>query len=145
LNKTISVVLIALSLLGLASVRLLENDLFYDPFIDYFKSNFQLQSLPELHKGLYLISTVSRYLINLLFTVFTIWLLYRSKEFVKATLWVHLFSFIILIAAFFILVALDDEWVKMTLFYIRRFLIHPILLFILVPGFYFISKSKSAP
>ena len=133
-----------ISLLGLASVRLLENDLFYDPFIAYFKSNFQLQLLPDLDKGRYLISTLSRYLINLSFTVFIIWLLYKSKEFVKATLWVHLFSFIILLAAFFILVPLDDEWVKMTLFYIRRFLIHPILLFILVPGFYFISKTKSS-
>jgi exosortase F-associated protein len=131
-----------ISLLGLASVRLFENDLFYDPFIVYFKSNFQLQKLPDLDKGRYLISTLSRYLINLSFTVFIIWLLYKSKKFVKATLWVHLFSFIILLAAFFILVPLDDEWVKMTLFYIRRFLIHPILLFILVPGFYFISNTK---
>jgi exosortase F-associated protein len=144
LNKTISVVLIVISLLGLASVRWLENDLFYDPFIAYFKSNFQVQHLPDVDKGLYLISTLSRYVINLLFTVFIIWLLYKSKEFVKATLWVHLFSFIILLAVLFILITLGNEWVKMTLFYIRRFLIHPILLFILVPGFYFISKKKSA-
>jgi exosortase F-associated protein len=133
-----------ISLLGLALVRWLENDLFYDPFIAYFKSNFQLQLLPDIDKGRYLISILSRYLINLSFTVFIIWLSYKSKEFVKATLWVHLFSFIILLAAFFILGPLDDEWVKMTLFYIRRFLIHPILLFILVPGFYFISKTKSS-
>mgnify|MGYP003644457569 FL=1 len=143
MNKIISVVLIVISLLGLASVRLLENDLFYDPFIAYFKSNFQLQQLPDVDKGLYLISTVFRYFINLLFTVCMIWFLYKSKEFVKATLWVHLFSFIILLAAFFILLPLEDEWVKMTLFYIRRFLIHPILLFILVPGFYFISKKQT--
>jgi exosortase F-associated protein len=143
LNKSISVVLIVISLLGLASVRLLENDLFYDPFIAYFKSNFQLQPLPDLDKGLYVISTVFRYFINLLFTVCMIWFLYKSKEFVKATLWVHLFSFIILLAVFFILLPLEDEWVKMTLFYIRRFLIHPILLFILVPGFYFISKKQT--
>jgi exosortase F-associated protein len=143
LNKTITVVLIVLSLLGLASMRYLEKYFFYDPFLYYYKSIFQLQPLPDLDKGLYLISTASRYCINLFFTVFIIWLLYKSKEFVKATLWVHLFSFIILVTVFFILVILDDEWVKMTLFYIRWFLIHPILLFILVPSFYFTSKTNS--
>jgi exosortase F-associated protein len=141
LNKTITVVLIVISLLGLASVRLLEKVLFYNPFLAYYKSKFQLQSLPDLDEGLYLISAVFRFGINLFFTVSIVWLLYKSKEFVKATLWVHLFSFIILLAAFFII---DDEWVKMTLFNVRWFLIHPILLFILVPGFYFMSKTKGS-
>jgi exosortase F-associated protein len=144
LNKTITVVLIVISLLGLASVRLLEKVLFYNPFLAYYKSKFQLQSLPDLDEGLYLISAVFRFGINLFFTVSIVWLLYKSKEFVKATLWVHLFSFIILLAAFFILVIIDDEWVKMTLFNVRWFLIHPILLFILVPGFYFMSKTKGS-
>jgi len=142
LNKTLSIVLVVISLLGLACVRLLENDLFYDPFISFFKSSFQSQPLPDLNKGLYLISTLSRYFINLLFTVVIIWLLYKNKEYVKATLWVHLFACIILLGVFFILVPLEEEWVKMALFYIRRFLIHPLLLFILIPGFYLASKTN---
>lgn len=142
MHKFKSILLVIVSLVGLISVRVFAEKLFYDPFNDYFKSNFQLQPLPEFESLLYVLSVIFRYGLNLLFTLIIIWALYKSKEFIKGTLWVYLLAFIILISSFFILTLFDDEWVKMCLFYVRRFLIHPILLFILVPGFYFISKTK---
>ncbi|GAL74771.1 hypothetical protein JCM19275_3626 [Nonlabens ulvanivorans] len=53
----------------------------------------------------------------------------------------YLFAYIILIVAFTLLIDADSSFMKMALFYIRRFLIQPILLFILVAGFYFL-KTK---
>lgn len=142
LHRFNSILLVAISLIGLISVRVFAGNLFYDPFNLYFKSNFQLLPLPEFDSLLFIISIVFRYGLNLIFTLIIIWALYKSKEFVKGTLWVYVLAFVVLISAFFILSIFDYEWVKMSLFYVRRFLIHPILLFILVPGFYFISKTK---
>lgn len=143
MGKVRSILLVILSLIGLICVRVFAYKLFYDPFNFYFKSNFQLQPLPAFESFFYLLSLIFRYGLNLSFTLIIIWALYKSKEFIKGTLWVYLFAFIILISSFFILTLFDYEWVKMGLFYVRRFLIHPILLFILVPGFYFISKTKA--
>jgi exosortase F-associated protein len=144
LHKITSISLIILSLVALVCVRVFEKHLFYDPFLDYFKSDFQLLALPKFDAFLYIISICCRYAINLLFTAAIIWLLYKSNQFIKATLWVYLLAFIILSGSFFVLISFDYQWVKMCLFYIRRFLIHPILLFILVPGFYFLSQTKSS-
>ncbi len=143
LKKASSIFFITLALVALISIRIFENVLFYDPFIDYFKSNFQNFDLPDVNLVDYYISTIFRYILNLILSLVIIWFLYRKRTFIKAALWVYLFAFIILSAAFIICVNLDYEWVKMGVFYIRRFLIHPIFLFILVPGFYFISKKAN--
>lgn len=142
MKKASSIFFIALAVVGLVCVRIFEHVLFNDPFIAYFKSNFQIYELPDFKSLSYIVSTIFRYSLNLALSLVIIWFLYKKREFIKAALWVYLFAFIILSVAFFILSNLDYEWVKMGLFYIRRFLIHPILLFILVPGFYFISKTK---
>jgi exosortase F-associated protein len=144
LHRITSIFFIMISLVALVCVRIFEKHLFYDPFIDYFKSDFQLLSLPKFDAFFYIISTCFRYGINLFFTAVIIWFMYKSSEFIKATLWVYLLAFLILFGSFFVLASFDYQWVKMCLFYVRRFLIHPILLFILVPGFYFISKTKSS-
>ncbi|WP_438968523.1 exosortase F system-associated membrane protein [Nonlabens sp.] len=142
MRKVTSTFLVIISLVGLISVRVFAEKIFYDPFNLYFKSSFQLHPLPEFESIPYILSLVLRYGLNLFFTLIIIWTLYKNKEFIKGTLWVYLLAFIVLISSFFILYIFDYEWVKMSLFYVRRFLIHPILLFILVPGFYFISKTK---
>ena len=142
MKKASSIFIIILALVGLVCVRIFENVLFNDPFISYFKSNFQTYELPDFKSLSYMVSIIFRYSLNLALSLVIIWFLYKKREFIKAALWVYLFAFIILSVAFLILSNLDYEWVKMGLFYTRRFLIHPILLFILVPGFYFISKTK---
>lgn len=142
MKKASSIFFIILALVGLVCVRIFENFLFNDPLLSYFKSNFQTYELPDFKSLSYMVSIIFRYSLNLALSLVIIWFLYNKREFIKAALWVYLFAFIILSVAFLILSNLDYEWVKMGLFYTRRFLIHPILLFILVPGFYFISKTK---
>ncbi|GAL01029.1 hypothetical protein JCM19314_2229 [Nonlabens ulvanivorans] len=74
-------------------------------------------------------------------SLWIIWFLYKRESYIHAALWVYLFAYIILIVAFTLLIDADSSFMKMALFYIRRFLIQPILLFILVAGFYFL-KTK---
>ncbi len=143
MNKFYTFLFTLIALFGLVTVRVFENTLFYDPLIEYFKSSFQTAPFPELDKIKYFFFIVFRFGLNLLFSTIIIGLIYKSKEYIKATLWVHLIAFILLIIIFYTTISFDDEWAKMATFYIRRFLIHPILLFILLPGFFFISKTKS--
>lgn len=142
MNKFYTVLFTVIALFALVAVRVFENTLFYDPLIEYFKSSFQTAPFPELDKTKYFFSIVFRFVLNMMFSTIIIGLVYKNKEYIKASLWVHLIALIILIIIFYTTISFDDEWAKMATFYIRRFLIHPILLFILLPGFYFISKTK---
>ncbi|WP_298951866.1 exosortase F system-associated protein [uncultured Nonlabens sp.] len=137
------ILIISVLILGLISVRVFESYLFYDPFNFYFKNNFQNISIPNFSIIKLLSSFTLRFLINLILALSIIWFLYRSKSFIKATFWVNFTSYLILLTCFMIFSEFDYNWIKMLLFYIRRFLIHPILLLILIPGFYFIKFIKT--
>jgi exosortase F-associated protein len=141
-NRVISTLLVLLLLGAIVSIRLYELDLFYDPLNEYFHGNFQALPFPEIDIWKLMLSNSLRFLLNSSISLGVLWLLYKSAAFVKAGLWVYLFTFIILSAALIILLQLDSSLAKMALFYTRRFLIHPLLLFILVAGCYYLKTRK---
>jgi len=141
IQRIFSVVMIVVFLLGIIGVRYFEVALFQDELNDYFHSDFQNIPIPDISLLENIASTSLRFLINTVLSLWILWFLYKREDYLKASLWVYLFSFLILITAFTVLNHLDGQWVKMALFYVRRFLIHPLLLFILVAGCYFL-KTK---
>jgi exosortase F-associated protein len=141
-NRVISTVLVLLLLGAIVAIRLYELDLFYDPLNEYFHSNFQTLPFPEIDIWKLVVSNSLRFLLNSFISLGILWLFYKSSSFVKAGLWVYLFAFIILNTALLILLQLDSSLAKMALFYTRRFLIHPLLLFILVAGCYYLKTRK---
>ena len=143
LVKRKSSIQLILSIIALISIRFFESRLFYDPFNSYFKGDFQELPIPKLETVHFYTSLSFRYLLNLGITLIIIWNLFKEKNYLKATAWVSLIFFICLIGAFIVFSHLEYPWVKMILFYIRRFLIHPILLLVLVPAFYFLERTTT--
>ncbi|MEO9953980.1 MULTISPECIES: exosortase F system-associated protein [Nonlabens] len=143
MHKVKIILSVSLLIIGLISVRVFESYLFYDPFNSYFKNNFQNLSIPDFNVLKFILSLTLRFLINLIISLSIIWVLFKTKSYIKATLWVNLTFYILLLTGFIIFSQFDSNWIKMLLFYIRRFLIHPILLLILVPGFYFTTFTKN--
>jgi exosortase F-associated protein len=141
-NRIISTVFVILLLAGIVAIRFFQQDLFYDPFDEYFHTNFQALPFPEVDLWKWMFSNSIRFLLNSSMSIGIIWFLYKSAAFVKAGLWVYGFAFIILTIAILILLQLDATLAKMALFYTRRFLIHPLLLFILVAGCYYLKSRK---
>jgi len=142
LSRFFSFIIIAVLLLLLVCVRLFEVEIFSDPLYSYFHSNFQLNSLPNLIKWEVIAGTSLRYLINMTLSLWLLWFLYKKENYVKAALWVYLFAYLILIVLFTLLLEADSNFMKMALFYVRRFLIQPLLLFVLVAGFYFLKTKE---
>lgn len=141
--KEKSLIQLIISIVGLISIRIFESSLFYDPFNFYFKDNFQELPIPKLDTLHFYSSLSFRFILNLGLTLIIIWNLFKEKNYLKATVWVNLIFFIFLIGAFILFSQLEYPWVKMILFYIRRFLIHPILLLVLVPAFYFLERTTT--
>lgn len=143
MHKIKMILSISLLIIGLISVRVFESYLFYDPFNSYFKNNFQNLPIPDFNLLKLVSSLTLRFIINVTISLSIIGVLFKNKTFIKAALWVNIIFYLILLTSFIIFSEFESNWIKMLLFYIRRFLIHPILLLILVPGFYFIKLTKS--
>lgn len=133
------VVLVGLLIL----IRFFEARLFYDPLLLFFKVNYKTQPLPEMDVVKLHLFILLRYLLNSLLSLAILWLTFWKKEIMKISIYLYIVLFIPFFVAFFILIANSGEGGDhLLLFYVRRFLIHPLFLLILVPAFYF-QKYKS--
>lgn len=125
----------------LISVRLFENQLFYDPFLTFFKNSSSTNALPTVDVLKLFVSYLFRYSLNTIISLSIIYILFKNKSLIKFTSFLYLIFFILLISLFFIVYKYFAQTNKMTLFYIRRFLIQPIFLLLFIPAFYFQKKS----
>ncbi len=149
ITKTIIVVF----LVGiLVLIRGFEDALFYDPLTPFFKSIQSYDSLPQFETLKLLGNVVIRFLLNTLVSLGVLWVLFQNKDVIKLSGLLYSVLFVVLFAVFcYLLVSKSapNESVEkisetdnfMSLFYVRRFLIQPIFLLILIPAFYFQNKK----
>jgi len=122
---------------GLIFVRAFEDVLFYDPFLKYFRSEFGSEPLPDFNSVKLFFALLGRYFMNTFCSLGIIYVLFKDFGLTKFSALIYLVFFVLLIAAFFILLHAFAHPDKMLLFYIRRFLIQPIFLLLFLPAFYF--------
>lgn len=135
-------IILSLFLAGLVFVRAFQNVLFYDPLIEYFKGNYLNSALPEIEKVKYLLNLLFRYVLNTALSLGIIHFLFRDSKILIFSIKFYLFLFVILVTSLVLLFEMYEY--KMLLFYVRRFLIQPLFLFILVPAFYYQKLKRSS-
>ena len=144
MKRYLKILIFSVGILGLACIRFFENSLFYDPLINFYNTNFQDKPFPDLNEWLYTLNIIFRFALNSIISLILIWIAFRKKSFIKFSI---LLYGILLIGGLIVFwfVAYDIKPKEyMTLFYIRRFLIHPILLIVLIPAFYFQKLNKKS-
>ncbi|RBA29469.1 exosortase F system-associated membrane protein [Flavobacterium tibetense] len=135
-------VLIAIgTLLALVAVRAFEQKLFYDPFLPFFKTEFQGKSLPDYEGFKLFLNTFLRYFLNTIFSILLIYQIFKEKKLVVFVSWLYLFLFVVLAAMYFGMLYFETSD-YLVLFYVRRFLIQPLFLVLFIPAFYYQRKSK---
>lgn len=137
LKNKIRVVLILVSIFLLVGVRAYESTLFYDPFILYFKGDFNTIPYPPYDFVALIVGLLFRYSLNASLSVVIIYLLFQDKSMIKFVSLLYLFFFIFLIILFFTIIYFNDSHNSWLLFYVRRFLIQPLFLLLFVPAFYY--------
>lgn len=142
LNKKIKISLILLFVLLLAIVRAYEEALFYDPFLDYFKSDYLNLNFPEFNGFQLFLGLSFRFFLNTILSLGIIYVLFLDIALTKFGATLYLFFYIVLITAFFLVVTFSDNGNNFILFYIRRFLIQPIFLLLFLPAFYYQKQNK---
>lgn len=135
--KILSWFLVAAGVCGLVGVRMVEDQIFYDPFLNYFHLANKNIAFPDFEWGKLILSYIFRFLLNLFFSCVIIHFLFKNKEWTMQG--ALLISIIFVITFPIYLYCIHDKFQIGYLFsfYMRRFVIQPLILLLLVPLFYY--------
>ncbi len=135
--KVLSWFLVVLGVLGLIGIRILEDRLFYDPFLNYFHEAQKNISFPPFDWGKLIAGHLFRFILNLFFSCLVIHFWFKNREWtIQGAL---LITIIFLITFPIYLYCIYDRFETGYLFsfYMRRFVIQPLILLLIIPMFYY--------
>lgn len=136
-------ILVGLFLL-LILVRAFGTDIFYDPFIEYFKDDYLNKPIPD-YNGLKLsLNILFRYTLNTVISLAIIYVAFQKKGLVKFSTKFYIAALVVMSILYFILLQFEMIDGYLFTFYVRRFLIHPVFVLILLPAFYYQKKLVRA-
>ena len=122
-------------------IRAFETDLFYDPLIEYFQNDYLYRSIPEINHWKLIVDMLFRYVMNSLITLGIIYMIFWQKSYLKFSGFLLMISFMLMIVIFSMLLRTKFESGYLFPFYIRRFMVHPIFLLILLPAFFYHKRA----
>ncbi len=125
-------------------VRAFQESLFYDPLIAYYQNDYLYTAPPAVDSLKLLVHMGFRYLINTLVSLSILWVLFKNTTILRFSVFFYLFAFFVLIAVFWGLLVTQFSVGYLLPFYVRRFLIHPLFLFIVLPLFYLQLRSQTS-
>lgn len=141
MNKYVKISTVFILFLLLIGVRFFE-DVFNDPLQNYFEQDYLTEPLPELNYRSLVLLTLLRYLINSILSIGIIYFLFPQMKVLDFTVKFYTFIMIFLIIAFIYLLNQGVAGGYMPLFYVRRLLINPIFILVLIPAFYYQKIHK---
>lgn len=121
-------------------IRAFESEIFYDPFLTYFESDFKNASFPQVDSSKLFYGLLLRYVLNTILSLILVYALFQDYEILKFSAIVYCFFLLILFGMFFIILNHfpGGNWL---LFYVRRFIIQPIFVLLFIPAFYYQQQN----
>jgi exosortase F-associated protein len=132
-------------ILLLIFIRAFEDTLFYDPFLNYYKYEYAHLPFPQINIFKLFFSLGMRFYLNSVISLFLLYVIFKDTRIVKFTAVLYMIFGSILMISFIFTLNFFGEENKMTLFYIRRFLIQPIFILLFIPAFYYQKHSSQRP
>ena len=136
MKKMQKILIAGLGIVLLMLVRTYEDSLFYDPLLVFFETDHTTMELPAFEEWKLLLHVLYRFLLNTAISIAILWVLFRNKEVIVFSTILYAIVLIVLGVLFYVLLHTSEAGDYMFLFYVRRFLIQPLLLFLLAPAFY---------
>ncbi len=125
---------------ALACIRGFEGHLFYDPFSVYFENEYLNLPFPDFDFIRLTGSMSFRYFLNMVVSLAIIQTLFNDRNLTRFSAILYVVFFVLLMAAFIVIITMFSHEENFILFYIRRFLIQPLFLLLFVPAFYYQSR-----
>ncbi len=140
MNKVLRILVAGCCLFGLIYIRFRESELFYDPLINYFHGEYQNNPLPEISQWKLFVHLLLRYILNTLLSMGILWAIFLETQILKFSSLIYTIVGLLLMLMLYFLVQIFDPKSYLSLFYVRRFLIQPLILFLLIPAFFYARK-----
>jgi len=137
MDKKYRILIIMFLFLALVLVRAYEGHLFYDPFIAYFKNDYLYDPIPVFSGSKLLLSLIFRYGLNTFISLLIIYTAFQNRNFLIFSVKFYCLAFVLLAIIFFIILKGELAHGYLFAFYIRRFIIHPLFVLLLLPAFYY--------
>jgi len=135
--KYVKYILLFALLCLLISIRFFEEYLFYDPYVLFFQNDYLYIDNPRREVFKLTLFTTLRYVLNTIISLGILYLVFKDRNIVKFSGIVYLIAYVILLAVFLYFVLNPNQEDYYLFFNIRRFLIQPIILILLLPAFYY--------
>jgi len=137
MNNSLKYTLLILLFGMLVLIRVFENQLFYDPYLLFFQNDYLYIDNPSREVFKLMTFTSLRYGLNAIISLAILYVVFKDVSMIKFSTLIYLFSFILLSLMYLYFVVNPKQEQYYLFFNIRRFLIQPILLLVLLPAFYY--------
>ncbi len=140
--KALRWILVLLGIFGLIAVRTMEDKIFYDPFLAYFHQATAKAAVPEFEWGKLILSHIFRFLLNLIFSAVVVHFIFLNRKWTLQSVVLMTLVFAITFPIYLFCVYNKFEVGYLFSFYVRRFVIQPLILLLIIPLFYYIHKKS---
>jgi len=137
MNNITKYVLLFILFVFLILIRVFESELFYDPYLLFFQNDYLYIDSPRREVFKLTAFTTLRYALNSVISIGIIYLVFKDKSISRFSSLVYVVSFVLLMLVYLYFVVNPRQEDYYLFFNIRRFLIQPIILLVLLPAFYY--------
>ncbi|TCK67282.1 exosortase F-associated protein [Winogradskyella wandonensis] len=142
MSKTPSYIIAAILIVLLVLVRAFEDVLFYDPYLLFFENDYLYIDSPRREVAKLVFFTSLRYLINTLLSLGIIYCAFKDKQMIKFSIIIYAVAYLCFLVPFLYFVINPRQEDYYLFFNVRRFLIQPILLLLLLPALYYYKLKR---
>lgn len=135
--KIFNWLIVVLAIAGLIGVRFVEDKIFYDPFLDYFHAASKKAIFPDFQWGKLILNYVFRFLLNLIFSAVAVHFIFKNFKWTMQAIVLMLIVFAVTFPIYLYCISDRFEIGYLFSFYMRRFVIQPLILLLIIPLFYY--------
>ena len=133
MTRVFRILLIGILICTLLAVRWYGKSFFYDPFMDFFNGDYLVAQFPDFIFVDLMLDLTLRYWINTFISILIIGLAFKRTTVIIFSLKFYLIAFVLLTLAYAYQLNHEFRNGYLIAFYVRRMIIHPMFLIILMP------------
>ncbi|PWK21065.1 exosortase F system-associated membrane protein [Xanthomarina spongicola] len=121
----------------LVLIRIFEEQLFYDPYLAFFKNDYLYIDSPRQEVFKLAAYTTLRYVLNTIISLGILFILFYDKSVIKFSVLIYIIAYVVFMSLFLYFVIHPKQEDYYLFFNCRRFLIQPLIALLLIPAFYY--------
>ncbi len=137
MHKVTKYILLLILVMLLILIRFFEDVLFYDPYLEFFQNDYLYMDSPRREVAKVFGFTTLRFVLNTLISLAILFVVFKDKSIIKFSVLIYAIAYVLLMVLYLYFVVNPNQEDYYLFFNVRRFLIQPIFLILLLPAFYY--------